>query len=77
MDWGEPVQPMQNPESMAYTADQWIAWLQEDNGRGHVAQGLPLPTEGMEALYAVMQEGKGKGNWQSGGWQIKGKGGKA
>ena len=70
----EPVYPTQNAEQLQYTTDQWIAWLQEDEGKVHVAQGLPLPAEGTEALYAVMQKGKGKGNWQSGGWQIKGKG---
>ena len=77
VDAEEPVQPVQSPEQPQYSTDQWIAWLQEDEGRGHVAQGLPLLAEGMEALYAVMQKGKGKGSWQNGGWQVKGKDGKS
>ena len=70
-----PVQQPQPPSDCSmYSTDQWIAWLQEDEGKIHVAQGLPLPAEGTEALYAVVQKGKGKGNWQSNGWQTKGKG---
>ena len=57
---------MSNPE---WSTEQWIAWLQDDEGRHHVAQGFPLPAVGTEALYAVMQKGKGKGNLQ-----FKGKG---
>ena len=69
-------------ESMKYSTEQWIAWLQEDEGKYHVAQGFPLPPEGKNALHSVVQKGKGKGksyqggDWQSvkGGWQTKGKG---
>ena len=70
VDENQPIlQPQELPSSQAYSTDQWIAWLQEEEAKHHVAQGLPLPTEGIEALYAVMHKGKGKGNWQNKGWQ--------
>ena len=61
VDADKPIQPVQNPEQPQYFSDQWIAWLQEDEGKGYVAQRLPLPTEGMEALYAVMRKAKVNG----------------
>ena len=73
------------PESLKYSTEQWIAWLQGDEGRYHVSRGLPLPDKGKDALYAVVTKGKGKGKgwqshaqggkaWQNEGWQSKGKG---
>ena len=69
-------------EEQKFSTDQWIAWLQDEEGKQHIASGLPLPAEGMDALYAVVQKGKGKGGSPKGkgkgfgknNWQPKGKG---
>ena len=54
--------------------EEWIVFLQIDEGQPFIAHGNLLPEEGREALYSIIKGGKGKAKGK--GWNLKGKGGK-
>ena len=54
-----------------FTVEEWIAWIQDEEGQAFVASGNALPTEGQDAIDSVISgKGKGKSGWHKG----KGKG---
>ena len=61
-----------NSDGETYPVQEWVLYLNSDEGRIFIAQGNPLPQEAQEALYSVMK-GKGKG-WNSDKGKGKGKG---
>ena len=66
----ETSAPKDDTQGAAFSVEEWIMFLRQDEGQRCIADGNALPQEGVQALNAVVKggwnNGKGKGGWNDG-----------